>query len=66
MSKVLKILLFILVGYAAGVAIGMALVSLFSGNSHDLGQEAAMTSIFVTGPLGAVAGLIFGLVRRRA
>lgn len=52
-------------GYAIGVGAGLALVALFSPNMHDKSVEMAMTSAFVTGPLGAVAGLIAGIVLSR-
>jgi hypothetical protein len=35
----------------------------FSSNTHDRTVEAAMTSVFVFGPLGAVAAFIVGFIR---
>ena len=65
MPKFLKVLLMIVAGYAIGVAAGLLLVSLFSGNTHDRGMEQVMTAAFVTGPIGAVIGLVSGIVRAR-
>ncbi len=48
-------------GYAAGGLIGAVLIELFSTNRHDKSLEAAMTGAFVTGPLGALVGLIIAL-----
>lgn len=64
MPKFLKVLLMLVAGYAVGVAAGLLLVSLFSGNTHDRGMELVMTAAFVTGPIGAVIGLIWGIFRK--
>lgn len=61
MPKFLKVLLMIVAGYAVGVAAGLALVSLFSANTHDRPVELVMTAAFVTGPIGAVVGLVWGI-----
>lgn len=54
----MKIALFSLgagvIGYIAGVVIGMVLVNLLSSNTHDKSVEAAMTSFFVFGPIAAL------------
>ena len=65
MPKFLKVLLLIVAGYAVGVAAGLLLVSLFSGNTHDKGMEQVMTAFFFTGPIGAVVGLVWGIIRAR-
>jgi hypothetical protein len=52
-------------GYAAGALIGAVLIEFVSGNRHDKSLEAAMTGAFVTGPLGALVGLIVALWWRR-
>ncbi len=36
-----------------------------SANSHDKAIEMVMTAAFVTGPLGAIIGLVVALVRAR-
>ncbi len=56
MRTVLRILIGLLLGYAAGAAFGLALVTLGSTNGHDIAIEAVMTAAFVAGPLGAIAG----------
>jgi hypothetical protein len=50
-------------GYIVGAVAGYFLVLQFSSNGHDRSVEAAMTCIFVLGPLGAVVRLITGLIR---
>lgn len=50
-------------GYLAAALAGYFLFSLLSSNAHDRELEAAMTSAFVLGPLGAVVGFIAGLMR---
>jgi hypothetical protein len=64
MAKFLKVLLVIVAGYVVGVAAGLLLVSLFSGNTHDRGVEQVMTAFFFTGPIGALIGLVWGLFGR--
>lgn len=52
-------------GYGVGVVAGAVLVSLLSSNTHDKSVEMAMTAAFVTGPIGAVAGLLAAFVLSR-
>lgn len=63
MHKTLRAIAGLVLGYAIGVAAGVALITLFSANTHDKSLEMAMTSAFVSGPIGAVAGLVIALVR---
>ena len=56
-------LLFAIVGYLVAAVAGYFLVVQLSSNSHDRSVEAAMTSAFVFGPLGAVVAFIVGFVR---
>lgn len=58
-------LLGLLLGYAGGVAAGVALVSLASPNTHDKSLETVMTGFFVTGPMGAILGLAIALLLSR-
>ncbi|MFO1115878.1 MAG: hypothetical protein U1E28_09360 [Beijerinckiaceae bacterium] len=55
-------------GYAAGAFLGYWAIMLLSTNTHDRALEASMTSGLILGPLGAIAGLVAGLVltRRKA
>ena len=57
--------LFALVGLAAGYLVGAFgggfMIGALSSNAHDGSVEAAMTGAFVTGPLGAIAGLVLAL-----
>ncbi|MBG0799140.1 hypothetical protein IYX23_15825 [Methylocystis sp. L43] len=61
MRRVIFAILGLLAGYAAGAILGGTLISLLSGNTHDKDLEIVMTSAFVTGPLGALIGLLAGL-----
>ncbi len=65
MRRLMIALLGLLAGYAVGVAVGFALVSMVSSNSHDKSLEMVMTAAFVTGPLGAIIGIVVALVRAR-
>jgi hypothetical protein len=55
-------LLGLFVGYPVFAFAGYWAIALFSGNNFDRSVEASMTSIFVIGPVGAVVGLIAGLL----
>ncbi len=48
-----------------GAALGGVLIALVSTNTHDKNVEMAMTSAFVTGPIGALLGGIAALYLRR-
>jgi hypothetical protein len=56
-------LLFGVAGYLIVAVAGYFLISQFSSNTHDRSVEAAMTSIFFFGPIGAVLGFILGVIR---
>jgi len=49
-------------GYVIAAFAGYFLVDWFSSNTHDRSVEAAMTSVFALGPLGAVVGFVVGFV----
>jgi hypothetical protein len=55
--------LFALVGYLFAAIAGYFLIGMLSSNSHDGSVEAAMTSAFVLGPLGAVVAFVIGFIR---
>jgi ABC-type antimicrobial peptide transport system permease subunit len=65
MNKFVSALVGLVLGYGVGAFIGAVLISLISGNTHDKNMEVVMTAAFVTGPLGAIIGLIVGLFRTR-
>jgi len=48
-------------GYVIAAFAGYWLIEWFSPNVHDKSLEAAMTSVFVFGPIGAIVGLVAGL-----
>ena len=48
--------------YVIAAFAGYFAIEWFSSNTHDRSVEAAMTSVFVFGPLGAVIGFIVGFV----
>jgi len=56
-------LAFAIAGYVLGAVVGYVLVLAFSGNVHDPELEAAMTGAFVAGPLLALMGAAWGLLR---
>jgi len=49
-------------GYFVGAFGGYFLIEWFSSNVHDRSVEAAMSSIFVWGPFGAVVAFAVGLI----
>ena len=57
------VLAFAVAGYLLGAVLGYAGVLLLSRNQHDMELEAAMTSVFVWGPGGAIVAAIVGWVR---
>ena len=56
-------LLGFMAGYLVAAVLGYFLIAALSSNSHDRSVEAAMTSAFVFGPLGAIAGSIIGFIK---
>ena len=56
-------LLWSIVGYVLVAIAGYILIDRFSSNMHDRSMEAAMTSAFVFGPLGAVVAFAVAFVR---
>jgi hypothetical protein len=48
--------------YIIAAFAGYWLIEWFSSNTHDRSVEAAMTSVFVCGPFGAVIGFIVGFI----
>ncbi len=55
-------LLAAIIGYIAGLVLGMLAVNAFSPNTFDKSVEAAMTGAFVCGPVMALAAAVAGLV----
>jgi uncharacterized membrane protein YeaQ/YmgE (transglycosylase-associated protein family) len=55
-------LLFAVVAGIVGAVVGYFLILEFSSNVHDRSVEAAMTSVFFCGPLGAVVGFVAGFI----
>jgi len=49
-------------GYFVGAVAGYFLIEWFSSNMHDRSVEAAMTSAFFCGPLGAAVAFIVGFI----
>jgi len=49
-------------GYLVSAVLGYFLIGQFSSNTHDLSVEAAMTSAFVFGPLGAVLAFVVAFI----
>lgn len=65
MSRLLRGFIGIVLGYVIGAGVGLVLVGLLSQNTHDKSLELAMTAAFVTGPIGALIGLVTGLLVRK-
>lgn len=65
MAKLLRGILGLVIGYLIGAGTGVLLVTLLSANTHDKSLETAMTAAFVTGPIGALAGVVVALLVRR-
>ncbi len=65
MARTARALIGVLLGYGVSAATGAVLIALLSTNTHDKSVEMAMTSAFVSGPIGAVIGLVIGLMWRR-
>lgn len=66
MKRLLITLLAAATGCAAFAVSGYAAVSLLSSNTHDRALEAAMTAVFVFGPIGAIVGALVGARRSRS
>lgn len=62
MLRFIRAILCMLLGFAIGAIACAVLISLFSGNTHDKSVEMAMTAAFVGGPIGAIIGLVAGLM----
>lgn len=59
MSKLVLVPFLAMIGFMVFAIAGYFLITVFSSNQHDRSLEAAMTSIFVCGPIGALlAGLL--------
>ena len=65
MRRILRAIIGLAAGYVIGAGLGAGSVALFSGNTHDKSMEIVMTAAFVTGPLGAIVGLIAALLQSR-
>ena len=59
-------LLGLIVGYPLFAIAGYWAIVLFSSNGFDRSVEASMTSAFAVGPVGAVVGLVAGLILGRS
>ncbi len=66
MKRVSIALLFAIGGYVIVAFVSYFLVGWLSSNTHDRSVEAAMTSAFVFGPVGAVVAFIAGLLIGRS
>jgi hypothetical protein len=62
MRKVLGGLIGLVVGYPVFAVIGYFADGMLSDNHFDVGVEAVMTAAFAIGPLGAIIGLIAGIM----
>ena len=51
-----------LAGYVLGAVAGYFIIDALSPNTHDRSLEAAMTSAFLTGPIGAIIAFVAGMI----
>jgi cytochrome bd-type quinol oxidase subunit 2 len=65
MLRFLMVLLAAVAGFIVAAVAGYFLVMWFSSNVHDRALEAAMTSVFVSGPIGAIAAALWAFIRGR-
>jgi len=65
-GRIVRGLVFGVVGYAVGAFGGGYLVSVLSSNQHDRSVEAAMTGAFVLGPIVGLVACIVGVVRTKS
>jgi hypothetical protein len=65
MKRAAVVMLCAVGGYLCFAIAGYALINLLSSNMHDRSVEAAMTSVFVLGPVGSLIGIVVGVVRSR-
>ena len=63
MKRAAIVLLYAVGGYLCFAVTGYFLVGWLSSNMHDRSVEAAMTSAFVLGPLGALVSIVVGIFR---
>jgi uncharacterized membrane protein len=63
MRRFVHVLLFAAIGFLAVAVVGYFLISTLSSNQHDRSVEAAMTSIFFLGPVGAIVAGVIAFVR---
>jgi hypothetical protein len=54
--------LFAVAAFIAAAIVSYFLIQQLSSNVHDLSVEAAMTSVFFFGPIGALVGLVAGAI----
>lgn len=57
-------LLAAILGYVVGLFGTMAVIEMFSSNTHDKSLEAAMTGSFVGGPVIAIVAVVVILILR--
>jgi hypothetical protein len=62
MRRTFVAVLGLLIGYPLFAFAGYWVIQLISGNTFDRSLEASMTAVFAIGPLGAVVGLVAGLI----
>lgn len=65
LSRIVSGLVGVLIGYGGGALLGAGLVALASANTHDKSQEVVTTALLIAGPIGALIGLVAGLLRKQ-
>jgi hypothetical protein len=62
MRRTFMALLGLLVGYPLFAVAGYWIIELFSAHAFDRSVEASMMAVFAIGPLGAIIGLVAGMI----
>jgi cytochrome bd-type quinol oxidase subunit 2 len=63
MFKFFQVLIAVALGYVVTATVSYFIIMKLSTNQHDRAIEAAMSAIFVFGPIGAVVAGVFMFVR---
>lgn len=58
MNRLVVVVLCLIAGFVVFAVCGYFATQLLSSNSHDRDVEAAMTAMFVAGPIGALIGAV--------
>ncbi|QGM99013.1 hypothetical protein [Methylocystis parvus] len=63
MPKLISSLIALVIGYLDGAGLGAATYDLLAGSRPGMELKIALIAVLVTGPLGALLGVLFALDR---